>query len=198
MDAQHHVPGALNSGAHRMVDRTDSRREAHERGTSRSSKLPDMESLPPMGHAQVDLGHERAEQRRGGLPQRSGRRAANRNYSWNVRYANPCKEKPRGHELGHALDNREVRAPMNWLAYDRYGLKSQDMRSSCWSRPGRKLGDHCHGGRKRRAPPKGMSTVLAPIVESNISTRPCSEATLRSVTTLLMRSAKLSPAQRGA
>ena len=69
MDAQHHVPGALELGAHRMVDRTDSRREAHER--RRNVEVLEAARhgvLAANGaHAQVDLGHERAEQRRGGL-----------------------------------------------------------------------------------------------------------------------------------
>ena len=47
-------------------------------------------------------------------------------------------------------------------------------------------------------PPKGMSTVPAPMVESKRSERPLLEATLRSLTRLRMRSETLSPAQVGA
>ena len=88
---------------------------------------------------------------------------------------------------------------MNWLADDRYGLKPQDMPLVVVVSPRTgSLAIIAMGAVSCRVPPKGMSTVLAPIVESNISTRPLFEATLRSVTTLLMRSAKLSPSQRGA
>ena len=43
-------------------------------------------------------------------------------------------------------------------------------------------------------PPKGMSTVEAPMVESKRSERPLLEATLRSVRTERMRSASVVPA----
>ena len=43
-------------------------------------------------------------------------------------------------------------------------------------------------------PPKGMSTVAAPMVESKRSERPLLEATLRSVTSEVMRSASVVPA----
>ena len=46
-------------------------------------------------------------------------------------------------------------------------------------------------------PPKGMSTVAAPMVESKRSERPLLEATLRSVTSEVMRSASVVPAQLG-
>ena len=48
------------------------------------------------------------------------------------------------------------------------------------------------------APPKGMSTVAAPIVESKRSERPLFEATLRSVTTERMSWASEVPRQAGA
>ena len=47
-------------------------------------------------------------------------------------------------------------------------------------------------------PPKGMSTVPAPIVESKRSERPLLEATLRSVTRLRMRSGTVAPSHVGA
>ena len=46
-------------------------------------------------------------------------------------------------------------------------------------------------------PPKGISTVAAPMVESKRSERPLLEATLRSVTSKVMRSASVVPAQLG-
>ena len=44
-------------------------------------------------------------------------------------------------------------------------------------------------------PPKGMSTVAAPMVESKRSARPLLEAMFISVTKLVMRCARVSPSQ---
>lgn len=47
-------------------------------------------------------------------------------------------------------------------------------------------------------PPKGMSTVAAPIVESKRSESPLFEQTFKSRTTDPMRSAKVAPGHAGA
>ena len=167
-------------------------------GTSRSSKLPDMESLPPMEPTPRSTWAMSAPSSdAAGLPQRSGTSRSEPKYSWNVRYAS-LREKPAATSLA-TLSTTARYAPLNWLADDRYGLKPQDMPLVVVVSPRTgSLAIIAMGAVSCRVPPKGMSTVLAPIVESNISTRPLFEATLRSVTTLLMRSAKLSPSQRGA
>ena len=48
-----------------------------------------------------------------------------------------------------------------------------------------------------RLPPKGMSTVAAPMVESKRSPRPLLEATFKSVTSEVMRSESVAPAHSG-
>ena len=81
-------PEAFSSGdVTRSMSPTAVANDTSVGGTSRSSKLPDMESLPPMAPTPKSTCAMSAPSRADtGLPQRSGSSRSFSKYSWNVRY----------------------------------------------------------------------------------------------------------------
>ena len=134
-----------------------------------------MESLPPMAPAPRSIWAIRAPRTAAtGSPQRSGwvRRRSSK-HSWKERYAF-ARSKPCGDELGHALYDGEVGAgkPV-WPQVEEEGLKPQDMADAVVVSPSTgNLATIASEGVSCVLPPKGMSTVAAPMVESKRSARP--------------------------
>ena len=80
-------PAPLNSGETTFsIDPVATAKLTRVGGTSRSSKLPDMESLPPMEPTPKSTCAMRAPRTEAtGLPQRSGSVRRRSKYSWKVR-----------------------------------------------------------------------------------------------------------------
>ena len=80
-------PAPLNSGeVARFMLPTATAKEIRVGGTSRSSKLPDMESLPPIAPAPRSIWAINAPSTAAvGLPQRSGSSRSFSKYSWKLR-----------------------------------------------------------------------------------------------------------------
>ena len=81
------LPACLNSGLMTFLALPQlTAKETRVGGTSRSSKLPDMESLPPMAATPRSVWAFRAPSRAArGLPQRTGSLPSRSKYSWKVR-----------------------------------------------------------------------------------------------------------------
>ena len=101
----------LELGAHSVIDMPARRREAHER--RRNVQVLEATRHGVLAtdgtHAKVDLRHEGTEQRRGGLAPSLGNIAQGAKVLLESQIGILAR-KARGHELGHALDNRKVRA----------------------------------------------------------------------------------------
>jgi hypothetical protein len=103
----------------------------------------------------------------------------------------------RRHELGERLDHGQVGARVG-VCRGEVGVEAPRHAGA-----GRglalhgQLGSHGHGSVSCVRPPKGMSTVAAPMVESKRSERPLLEATFRSRTSEPRRSASVVPSQLG-
>ena len=82
------LPACLNSGeVTRSTEPTAVANDTNVGGTSNCSKLPDMESLPPMAPTpRSTCAISAPSTAAAGLPQRSGSSRSFSKYSWNVRY----------------------------------------------------------------------------------------------------------------
>ena len=159
------LPAALNSGDDDVCRPLPVAiaKETSVGGTSRSSKLPDIESLPPMARdAQAHLGHQaRPAAAADGLPQRSGSSRSFSKYSWK-RQVDVLAVAAGGDQLGNDSRPRPDRRRGKGSVSDQIGVEAP-----------------CHagaGGASRRQhgklgrpwpcvgvswylPPKGISTV---------------------------------------
>ena len=187
-------PAPLNSGdVTRSIEPTAVANDTSVGGTSSCSKLPDMESLPPMAHTpRSTCAMSAPSTAAAGLPQRSGSSRSFSKYSWNVRYMS-SRAKPAAASFA-TLSATAMYEPVNGFAAVRYGLKPQAMPLTVVVSPNTgSFAAMASAGVSWREPPNGMSAVAAPMVESKRSDRPLFEHTFKSVTSARMRSASVSP-----
>lgn len=111
MDAEHLMAHTLELGTHGVIDMPARRREAHER--RRNIQILEATRHGVLAadgtHAKVDLRHEGTEQRRGGFAPALGDIAQGAKVLLESQIGILAR-KASGHELGHTLDNRKVRA----------------------------------------------------------------------------------------
>ena len=110
------LPACLNSGdVARSTEPMAVANDTSVGGTSSCSKLPDMESLPPMEPIpRSTCAISAPSTAAAGLPQRSGSSRSFSKYSWNVRYMSLWK-KPAATRRA-TLSTTAMYEPVNWFA----------------------------------------------------------------------------------